>query len=73
MSNLDMCPTCGHRNNEKHANWCDYTTTTRTSEYACDSCGREVDNGNGLYTPQGTGDRFCEDCYIKDIILVVGE
>jgi DNA-directed RNA polymerase subunit RPC12/RpoP len=68
---LSMCPTCGHRNNETHARWCDHNLTTRTSEYACDSCGREVDNGHGLYTPHG--DRVCEDCYIKDIILVVGE
>ncbi len=67
---LRMCPTCGHRNNETHARWCEYNTTTRASEYACDTCGREVADGHGLYTPYG--DRVCEDCYIKNIIVKAG-
>lgn len=41
-----------------------------TTEYDCDWCGRETDNGNGHYLDElGVEDRVCGDCYRETTII----
>lgn len=35
------------------------------SEYACDKCATEVENGHGYYPFGDTGDRVCRKCAVE--------